>query len=148
MSLQLGSRLATLGQSLAAQDPVVVARSIGQGRIAIGVSMLLAPRAFTRRFLRGADASPDAVTAWRMAGARDVALGLGTLLAARHASPGLRGWVEASALADAGDVYAFGRDQAFYPVLRAGAALSAAVAAGLGVWTARRLRQPAPPLAG
>ena len=139
MNLQLRARLPALAQSLADEEPSVVARAIGQGRIAIGVAVLLAPRTFTRRFLRAGDASPDALTAWRMAGVRDIALGLGTVMAARKASPSLRGWVEASALADAGDTYAFTRDQAFYPVLRAGAALSAAVAAGIGVWTARRL---------
>lgn len=131
--------LPAAARSFAAEDPAVVARGIGQARIAIGVAMVLAPRAFTRRFLRAADAAPDALTAWRMAGARDVALGLGTVMAARKASPSLRGWVEASALADAGDVLSFSRDEAFYPVLRAGAILSAAVTAGVGVWTARRL---------
>lgn len=139
MNLQLRTRVPAMMQSLEDQEPSVVARLIGQVRIAIGVTMMLAPRAATRRFLRAEDASPDALTAWRMAGVRDVALGLGTVMGARKASPSLRGWVEAGALADAGDTYAFTRDQAFYPVLRAGAALSAAVAAGIGIWTARRL---------
>lgn len=141
MRLQLTTRLPALARSLADEDPVVLARGIGQARIAVGVAMLLAPRAITRRFLRAPDASPDALTAWRVAGVRDVALGLGTVLAARHASPALRGWVEAGALADAGDVYSFGRDTAFYPVLRAGAALSAGITAGAGIWTARGLRR-------
>jgi hypothetical protein len=39
----------------------------------------------------------------RALGARDVALGVGVLLALRHDAPA-RGWVEAGGLADAGDV--------------------------------------------
>ncbi|MEX0659538.1 MAG: hypothetical protein WD080_10430 [Egibacteraceae bacterium] len=144
MSLHLRTRLPALTQSLADEEPSVVARLIGQVRIAIGVVVLLAPRAATRRFLRAEDAAPDALTAWRMAGVRDVALGLGTVMAARKASPSLRGWVEASALADAGDVYAFSRDGAFYPVLRAAAGLTAGALAGVGIWTARRLGDPDP----
>lgn len=139
LKLQVPARVPTMWRSLVDAEPADVARGIAQGRIAIGAAMFLAPRALTRRFLRAADASPDALTAWRMAGMRDVALGLGTLLAARHAFPSLRGWVEAGVLADAGDVVAFGRDGAFYPVPRAGAALTAVVAGGLGLWTARRL---------
>lgn len=139
MNTQLRTRVPAMLQSLEDQEPSVVARIIGQARIAIGVAVLLAPRAGTRRFLRAEDAAPDALTAWRMAGVRDVALGLGTVMAARKASPSLRGWVEAGALADAGDVYAFSRDGAFYPVLRAGAVLTAAATAAVGIWTARRL---------
>lgn len=145
MRLQRPARLPALAQSLANQDPVAVARGIAQGRLAIGVSMLLAPRGLTRRVLRGADASPDALTAWRMVGAREVALGLGCVLAARHASPALRGWVEAGALADAGDVYAFGRDRGFHLLPRVGAVLTAATAGAAGLWTARRLSQTASP---
>jgi hypothetical protein len=54
----------------------------------------------------GADAArPSTKTLARALGARDVALGLGTLLAQRHGAPA-RGWLEASALADTGDVAA------------------------------------------
>lgn len=139
MNVQLRTRVHAVVQALADEEPSVVARSIGQGRIAIGVAAVLAPGTFTRPFLRADDPAPDALTAWRMAGARDIALGLGTVMAARKASPSLRGWAGASALADAGDVYAFSRDGAFSPLLRAGAALSAAVAAGVGIWAACRL---------
>jgi hypothetical protein len=38
-------------------------------------------------------------------GARDLALGLGAILAMRHDAP-VRGWVEAGGLADAGDLAA------------------------------------------
>lgn len=144
MSLELTRRVPTMARALADEDPAVIACRIGWGRVVIGLSMLTAPHVLTRPFLRGDEASPDAVTAWRMAGARDVALGLGTLLAARRGSPALRGWAEASALADFGDVYAFGRDEAFSPVLRAGAVLSAAVAGGVGMWAARRLGDERP----
>jgi hypothetical protein len=41
----------------------------------------------------------------RALGARDLALGVGTLLALRHDGP-VRGWLEAAGLADAGDALA------------------------------------------
>ncbi|HVM14276.1 MAG TPA: hypothetical protein VM287_08090 [Egibacteraceae bacterium] len=126
-------------RSLADRDPTLVAAAVSWSRVAIGAVMVLAPRQATRPGLGARDASPDAVTAWRVAGARDLALGLGALLAARHASPALRGWLEAGALADAADVYAFGRDTAFRPLVRAGAVLAAAAGATAGMWSARRL---------
>ncbi|HVM00245.1 MAG TPA: hypothetical protein VM324_13215 [Egibacteraceae bacterium] len=122
-----------------ADNALTIARIIGQGRIAVGAAALLGPATVTRRWLKAGDPAPDAATAWRVAGARDLVLGLGTVLAARRSSPALRGWLEASALADAMDVYAFARDQAFRPLLRLGAILAAAASAGAGVWAARQV---------
>lgn len=112
---------------------------LGRGRMALGAALLLAPATSTRRGLKTGEPSADAVTAWRVAGGRDLAIGLGTLLAARRASPALAGWLSAGALADAIDVYALGRDRSLRPLLRAGAALAAAAGAGGGTWAARRL---------
>jgi hypothetical protein len=75
------------------------------GRVAFGVVAFAAPTLPSRPWV-GTDAGrASARTLTRALGARDVALGLGTLLAQRHRSP-VRGWLEASALADAGDVAA------------------------------------------
>ena len=75
------------------------------GRIALGIVAFAAPTLPARPWV-GMDAGRASTkTLARALGARDVALGLGTLLAQRHRSP-VRGWLEASALADAGDVAA------------------------------------------
>ncbi len=80
-------------------------RPLAWARIGLGVVAFLAPTLPARPWV-GADAGrASAKTLARALGARDVALGLGTLLAQRHGSP-VRGWLEASALADAGDVVA------------------------------------------
>ena len=74
-------------------------------RTALGVVAFAAPTLPSRPWV-GPDASRASTrTLARALGARDVALGLGTLLAQRHRSP-VRGWLEASALVDAGDVAA------------------------------------------
>jgi hypothetical protein len=74
-------------------------------RVALGVVAFGAPTLPSRPWI-GTDAGRASTkTLARALGARDVALGLGTLLARRHGTP-VRGWLEASALADAGDVAA------------------------------------------
>ena len=116
----------------------LLVRGIALARIAIGVVATAAPRAGAR-FQFGAATPAQAVTL-RMLGARDLGLGIGALLAARHGSAGLRGWAEAGALADAVDALAFLRDG---PAASArGPRLTALVAAGsaaCSVWAARHL---------
>ncbi|MEA2461427.1 MAG: hypothetical protein QOH90_1604 [Actinomycetota bacterium] len=75
---------------------------LGFGRAALGTLSFLAPKR-TARFWTGE--SPEMAVshmAVRGMGARDVALGLGMLIALENDGP-VRGWLEASALADAGD---------------------------------------------
>lgn len=112
-------------------------RGLALARVGIGVGATLAPRLASR--VQFGTTSPAQTITVRMLGARDLALGVGALLAARHGSSGMRGWVEAGALADAVDALAF---------LRAGRgasrrrALTIAVAGGsaaIGVWAARTL---------
>jgi len=108
------------------------------GRIALGVVAVAAPTLPTRPWV-GTDAGRASTkTLARALGARDVALGLGTLLAQRHRSP-VRGWLEASALADAGDVIATLADWGSRPRLGrlgviAAAAGGAAACSGLARW--------------
>jgi len=85
------------------------ARSLAAGlagtRIALGVVAYAVPSLPARPWV-GAAADTVAVTVvGRALGARDVAIGAGALLARRHDAP-VRGWVEAGALADAGDLVA------------------------------------------
>ncbi len=79
----------------------------------------------------------------RMLGARDLALGLGVVIAIDRGAP-VRGWLEASALADGGDFVAalLSRHRirpAFLPALLA----IAGGAALINLWLARQLDPPA-----
>jgi hypothetical protein len=80
-------------------------QALGWMRLGLGVVALVAPSVPARPWI-GEDAGrTSAKTLARALGARDAALGLGTLLAHRHGGP-VRGWLEGSALADAGDALA------------------------------------------
>ena len=83
-----------------------VAETIAWSRIAIGAVALLAPTVPLRPWV-GRDFAwqPRAKLLARSLGARDLALGLGVLLALRHDAP-VRGWVEGAGVADAGDCLA------------------------------------------
>lgn len=126
----------TTEQELALARLLVLA--IALGRIGIGLIATVAPTA-AARFQFGA-APPAQTLTIRMLGARDLSLGLGAMLAARHGSAALRGWVEAGALADTVDAAAFARMGG-----RAGAravgltTLIAVSSAACGAWAARRL---------
>ncbi|MGQ0519621.1 MAG: hypothetical protein ACT4PX_00535 [Actinomycetota bacterium] len=80
------------------------ARLLSYGRIGLGVTAILAPRLPSAPWVGDAEARRPAVRLFaRSLGARDVALGLGPVLAMRHGAPA-RGWMEAGGLADAGDL--------------------------------------------
>jgi hypothetical protein len=83
-----------------------LAEAVAWGRIAIGVTALVAPTVPLRPWV-GRDFAwqPRAKLLARSLGARDLALGIGVILALRHDGP-VRGWVEGGALADTGDVLA------------------------------------------
>ena len=85
-------------------DPRHVVISIGLGRIGIGASLLMAP-ALGRIWLGEAAGGAAAKAAARAIGGRDLALGVGLLLAHRRNEP-ITGWVAAGALADASDAAA------------------------------------------
>jgi hypothetical protein len=72
-------------------------------RVALGLTAVLAPDVALRPWVGTAGKGPSRRVLARSLGARDLALGLGALVAARRNAP-IRGWVEAAALADAGDV--------------------------------------------
>lgn len=113
-------------------------------RVLAGSAEVLAPRAVLR-LLGNADVdpsrSPGAVLGYRMKGGRDVALGLGALLAARRGAPSERGWTEAAVVVDGLDGVAVLADsgQALRPwVARLGGPLGFAVGAA-AAWAARNL---------
>jgi hypothetical protein len=81
-----------------------IVEAVAWGRVAIGVTALVAPTLPLRPWV-GRDFAwqPRAKLLARSLGARDLALGIGVIMALRHDGP-IRGWVEGSAVADAGDV--------------------------------------------
>ncbi len=83
-----------------------LAEAIAWGRIGIGITALLAPTVPMRPWV-GRDFAwqPRAKLLARSMGARDLALGIGVIMALRHDAP-VRGWVEGSGMADACDVLA------------------------------------------
>jgi hypothetical protein len=83
-------------------DAKELAQLLSLGRIVIGAAAVLAPRRFTRAWTGERSEAAVSVIATRGLGARDIALGLGTLRALDGEGP-VRPWLEAQALADASD---------------------------------------------
>lgn len=124
----------------AVDDPDIRAWSLasGIGRIAIGFGLLAAPEP-ALRVLGFTEVGPATVAVSRIAGIRDLVLGVATLAGLEDRGR-LRAATLANTVADAGDTLAFGVALGT-PERIAGArgiatALPAAVA---GVWTAWRL---------
>jgi len=134
------SRLGQVNEA-AVDSPDVLGWSLasGFGRIGFGLAMLAAPE-LALRALGFGDVSSATVAVTRIAGIRDLVLGVVTL-GALDDRRRLRGATLANAAADAGDALAFTaalgngeRDAGIRGLLAAG---PAAVA---GIWTAWRLR--------
>ena len=119
-------------------SPATTARLIAAGRIAIGLVAYGRPTIGGPAFTSGV-LPPEGVDGWRLAGARDLVLGMGALMAGRRGDARLRGWVEAGALADLLDVVALGTSPGLRPAARIGGAAVAAGAAVAGVVAARGL---------
>jgi hypothetical protein len=127
---------------MARMEPRDLALASARGRIAFGVAFLLAPGLVGRRWI-GADADRRAVKlVVRALGARDVALGLGVVIALDRGTP-VRGWLEGSALADSADFLAtlLAGDSIPEDARRA-VLLIAAGSAALGAALARKLDEP------
>jgi hypothetical protein len=125
-------------------DDADVALSLARGRIAFGASALIAPRLAARVMGAGRAPRGTAPLLARMLGARDIALGLGTVIALDRGKP-VRGWIEGSALADAADCLAclLARTELPPNVVRATASLGGASAI-VGIFLSRRLDPPPP----
>jgi hypothetical protein len=121
-----------------------LAMTVARCRMAIGLAAVVSPRLATRA-MSGQRASEGMAPLFvRMLGARDVALGLGTVIALDRGAP-VRGWVEASALADAADCIScvLARKDLSPLALRASTGLGGASAL-LGAFLSRRLDPPPP----
>ena len=84
-------------------DDATIALTLARARIAFGIGAIAAPGTAARLIAREpAQAAGVAPLLARMVGFRDLTLGLGTVIALDKGTP-VRGWLEASALADIGD---------------------------------------------
>ena len=121
-------------------SPSDLARAQGLGRVALGATLILAPRRITAPWIgkRDAGRTGTAVLAAAM-GAREVGIGLGAVRAA-GAGFGAKPWLAASVLADATDLVVTWRSRGKLPA--AGVATLVAMAGGstaLGLWLSREL---------
>jgi hypothetical protein len=89
-----------------------IARLLSVGRVAFGALMILAPRRAARLWTGENEDSAISAMAVRGLGARDLAIGMGTLVALEE-DGGVAGWLRAGVVSDAGDALAvlsnFGR---------------------------------------
>lgn len=117
-------------------DERAVAQAIALGRIGLGAVFTLAPGMALRAW-PGDGSHRHAVSRFlaRSTGGRDLAIGMGTLIALRRQAP-VRGWLEAGMLADAVDAVAVVSVARTVP--RGRAALAFASAAG-AVLVGRRI---------
>ncbi|MDP8938401.1 MAG: hypothetical protein M3O23_11855 [Actinomycetota bacterium] len=106
-------------------------RAVAIGRIVLGASFVVAPGLGLRAWPGNDEArGPVSRLLARSVGVRDIALGMGTLLAVQHDTPA-RGWLEATMLADAGDAAAILLGFRHLPRVRAVAMLGASVGAAV-----------------
>jgi hypothetical protein len=115
-------------------DPRSIARLQALGRLGLGAGLTLAPGLFAGGWVGGVADRREGQALAIAAGARDVAIGVGTLRALQ-ARRGAAGWVRAGLLADAADAYATWRARDSLPALAVPGVL--AIAGGsalLGLW--------------
>jgi hypothetical protein len=129
-------------------EDTTLAMSVARFRIAAGLAALATP-GLVIRALGGTAKSPGLTPLFvRMLGGRDIALGLGTVVALDRGAP-VRGWIEGSALADTVDCLSSVLAQKYMSrgAFGATAGLSGASAV-LGAVLSRRLDPPPPPHPG
>lgn len=121
-----------------------IAIALARGRIALGVSALAAPGLACRAMFGREGSRPGMRAFARMLGGRDLALGLGVVIALDRGAP-VRGWLEACALADGVDLVGcvIARDE-MPPASFASIAVLAGGAALAGIWLSRQLDPPPP----
>ena len=119
-----------------------------RGRMAFGAAFLVIPGLAARGWV-GADATrPGTRVITRALGARDLALGLGVVIAIDRGAP-VRGWLEASALSDGVDLLAtLAGGRALPKAGRTAAMVVAATSAVTAAWLAGTVDSEGKGLAG
>ena len=106
MRSERGARAQPLAGRLGRDQARQAAGALAATRVAIGIVAFIVPSVPARPWVGRGEAELPAVRLFaRALGSRDVALGLGALIAFREGKP-MRGWVEAGGLSDAGDALA------------------------------------------
>jgi hypothetical protein len=125
-------------------EDATLALALARARIGLGGFMIAAPKPAVRKFFGRPEAVGVEGQLTRMVGVRDLTLGLGTMIALDKGTP-VRGWLEASAFADAGDCLTtlLGRRQMSQTAFM-GTMITASLSAVACLLLARRL-DPAPP---
>jgi hypothetical protein len=120
-------------------DARTAAVALARGRSAFGIVALAAPKLASRAMLGQAGSAAGTSAFARMLGARDLALGVGTVIALDRGAP-VRGWLEAGALVDGVDLVTalLAREEMPRAALVSTVAL-AGVAACTGIAVSRRL---------
>jgi hypothetical protein len=123
-------------------DDAKLALIYGGGRATLGVAAMSVPGLAARAVSGRDEASGIEPLFARMLGARDLALGLGTVVALKRGAP-LRGWLEVSALVDLADAAAgvLARNHISRQAL-VGTAVLATGSAVFGAVLARRVDAP------
>ena len=123
--------------------------ALARGRIAIGLTALAAPGLASRVMFGRRGATTGTPVFARMLGGRDVALGLGAVIALDRGAP-VRGWLEAGALADGVDLAsALLAHKQIARAALANTVLLAGAAAWAGIALSRRLDpHPSSPVPG
>jgi hypothetical protein len=117
-----------------------------RGRIAVGVAMLAAPALAARGWIGDDSSRGSTKVLTRGFGGRDLALGLGVAIALDRGAP-VRGWLEASALADVADFVATLLSRDAIPAAgRKGIAALAAGSALTAFALSRALEEPPAPV--
>lgn len=121
-------------------DAAQVSRAMAAVRLGLGAIGLLAPGRVTwRLFLPGRRINETTALVLRAAAARDLALGLGAVVASRHGPGPLRDWMLAAALADGCDALAIATSKSASPAVRASAALVSGLSASAELLIAQQL---------
>jgi hypothetical protein len=118
-----------------------IAKGIAVARSLTGVAAMIFPRPLLRMIVPGREPADETVAALRMVGGRDLALGIGGLLAAKRGPHAMRGWVEGGMLADAIDAGSVSTARSLSPAVRTLVCAPAAAASILAGLVARRLTQ-------
>jgi hypothetical protein len=123
-------------------EPRDLAIMLARGRIALGAAALAAPGPAGRLMLGRDGSRPGTRVFARMLGGRDIALGLGVVIALDRGSP-VRGWLEAGALADGVDLATCLIARGDIPrATYVNTVALAGAAALVGLWLSRQLDPP------
>ena len=124
-------------------DDAKLALTLARARIGIGITLVIVP-GLSARMLSGRKAAGVEPLLTRMLGARDLLLGMGTVIALDRGAP-VRGWVEASAASDVADSVACLLARSCMSSRACSATVVIAVgSAAAGAYLSRRLDPPPP----